>query len=59
MMREVELFERTLIYFTIEKNTRYVLVFLLYLVKRSTVSYSIAVMYRLYRGDVLTDLIWF
>jgi len=57
MMREMELFERTLIYFTTEKKTRYVLVFLLYLVKLSRVSYSTAVMYRLYRGDGLTDLI--
>jgi hypothetical protein len=56
-MREMELFERTLIYFTTEKKTRYVLVFLLYLVKLSRVSYSTAVMYRLYRGDGLTDLI--
>ena len=56
-MREVELFERTLIYFTIEKKTLCVLVFLLHFVKRSTVSYSTAGMYRLYRDDVLTNLI--
>jgi hypothetical protein len=56
-MREVELFERILIYFTIEKKSRYVLVFLLHFLKRSTVSYSAAVMYRSYTGDALTDLI--
>jgi len=58
-MSEVELFERTLVYFAIEKKTRYVLVFLLYFLKRSTVSYSTALMYRPYRGDVLTDQIRF
>jgi len=56
-MREVELFERTLIYFTIEKKARDVLVFLLHFLKLSTVSYSAAVMYLPYRGDALTDLI--
>jgi len=56
-MREVELFKRTLIYFKIEKKTRYLLVFLLYFLKRSTVSYGTALMYRPYTGDNLTDII--
>ena len=56
-MKEIQLFERTLVYFTIEKKTPYVLVFLLYFIKRSTINYSTAVIYLPYRGDILTDLI--